>query len=539
MREPQAAASSQQRRRSGRASALFPAREERERWDNLLTRELPRANERIAEGAVTPSVDLVNLRSELAGFDFAAPRALDDLLPWTIAQMEHGVVHMTHPRYFGLFNPAATFPAQCADRIAAAFNPQLASSRTSPAAVEIEAHVIRSVARRAGLPPETTGHFTTGGSEANYTALICALTRSNAGFALQGARAFGGAPVFYVSSDSHLAWLKIAHQAGIGRAAVRMVATDGCGRMDPSALSDALDADRAQGRVPVMIAATAGTSNAGMIDPLAACAEIARTSGIWYHVDAAWGGALIASDRLRGILAGIELADSVTIDAHKWFATTMGCGMFMTRHAPVLSSAFQVSVSFMPSNVPGLDPYVTTMQWSRRFLGLRLFLSLAAAGWSGYGDHVEHSIELIALLKGKLVARGWRIANDSSLAVLCVEPPPAFGVVRSIVEIERKLAGVMSDAGIMISNSASTAIIRLTMSSEVRPASLSWSSIDGDRVIEFFDSICLTSSTNRSLGKPVLRSGISSLPESSEAGRVARALIGNIVFISKVGCQIL
>src|SRR5882762_2348979 len=204
--------------------------------------------------------------------------------------------------------------------------------------------------------------------------------------------------------------------------------------MDPNAWSDALDADRAQGCVPVMIAATAGTSNAGMIDPLAACAEIARISGLWYHVDAAWGGALIASNRLRGLLAGLELADSVTIDAHKWFATTMGCGMFITRHAPVLSTAFQVSVSFMPSNVPGLDPYVTTMQWSRRFLGLRLFLSLAAAGWAGYGDHVERSIQLIALLKGKLVARGWRIANGSSLAVLCIEPPPAFGEVRSIVD---------------------------------------------------------------------------------------------------------
>src|SRR5207302_1089391 len=83
--------------------------------------------------------------------------------------------------------------------------------------------------------------------------------------------------------------------------------------------------------------------NAGMIDPLAACARIARTAGLWYHVDAAWGGALIASKRLRGILAGIELADSVTIDAHKWFATTMGCGMFITRHASVLSSAFQGS----------------------------------------------------------------------------------------------------------------------------------------------------------------------------------------------------
>jgi glutamate/tyrosine decarboxylase-like PLP-dependent enzyme len=182
-----------------------------------------------------------------------------------------------------------------------------------------------------------------------------------------------------------------------------------------------------------MIVATAGTTNAGMIDPLTSCAEIARAFGLWYHVDAAWGGALIASDRLRGTLVGIERADSVTIDAHKWFATTMGCGMFITSHAPVLSSAFQVSTGFMPSNLSNFDPYVNSVQWSRRFLGLRLFLSLAAAGWSGYGDHVERSIELTGLLREKLVARGWLIANDSPLAVLCMTPPLGFGEVRSIV----------------------------------------------------------------------------------------------------------
>src|SRR6202030_1363355 len=134
---------------------------------------------RVAEGSVAPTVDPRALRDELAGFDFAAPLPLDDLLSWTVAQLEHGVVHVTHPRYFGLFNPAPTFPAQCADRIAASFNPQLATSTTSPAAVEIEAHTIRATARRAGLPPETIGHFTTGGSEANYTGLICALTQAN------------------------------------------------------------------------------------------------------------------------------------------------------------------------------------------------------------------------------------------------------------------------------------------------------------------------------------------------------------------------
>src|SRR5271156_4238546 len=421
------------RETDGGASALFPSSADRVCWDDLLTRELIHANQRVAEGPVTPNLNLAAFRSELAGFDFQTPRPLDELLSWTIEQMEHGLVHVTHPRYFGLFNPAPTFPAQCADRIAGAFNPQLATSTTSPAAVEIEAHVIRSVARRAGFPPEAAGHFTSGGSEANYTALLCALTRATPEFATKGARAFDGSPVFYVSRESHLAWLKIAHQAGIGRSAVRLVATDGFGRMDQTALKDAVSGDRASGRVPIMIAATAGTTNAGMIDPLWACAELARSSGLWYHVDAAWGGALIASDRLRRELAGIERADSVTIDAHKWFATTMGCGMFITRHPRVLSSTFQVSTGFMPSNLPSLDPYVTSVQWSRRFLGLRMFLSLAAAGWSGYGEHVERSIELTGLLKAELVARGWSIANSSPLALLCIRPPAGFGDIHSIV----------------------------------------------------------------------------------------------------------
>jgi glutamate/tyrosine decarboxylase-like PLP-dependent enzyme len=394
---------------------------------------LLRANERVAEGPVTPALNIADFKSDLAKFDFRNPRPLGELLSWTIDKMEHGLVHVTHPRYFGLFNPAPTFPAQCADRIAGAFNPQLATSTTSPVAVEIEAHVIRAVARRAGLPPESAGHFTSGGSEANYTALLCALTRATPEFATKGARAFDGPPVFYVSQESHLAWLKIAHQAGIGRSAVRLVATDGLGRMDQSALKAAVIGDRANGCVPIMIAATAGTTNAGMIDPLFACAEIARSNDLWYHVDAAWGGALIASDRRRNSLAGIERADSVTIDAHKWFATTMGCGMFITRHPQVLSSTFQVSTSFMPSNLPSLDPYVTSVQWSRRFLGLRMFLSLAAAGWAGYGEHVERCIELTELLEAELVARGWSIANSSPLAVLCIKPPPGVEDIRSIV----------------------------------------------------------------------------------------------------------
>ena len=413
-------------------SALFPPREDRVRWDDYLTRELLCANERIAVGSVVPTLDMGRLRAELAELDFETPRPLEELIPWTISQIEHGVVHMTNPRYFGLFNPAPSFPALCADRLTGAFNPQLATATTSPAAVEIESHVIRAVARRAGLPHDSAGHFTSGGSEANYTAVLCALTHANDRFSSDGARAFDGPPVFYISRESHLAWVKIAHQAGLGRSAVRQVATDGTGRMDANELARMIDDDRTRGSVPFLIVATAGTTNAGMIDPLVQCAEIAKERGLWLHVDAAWGGAALASGQLRTALAGIERADSVTIDAHKWFATTMGCGMFITRHATILPKTFQVATGFMPSNAAAVDPYVTTAQWSRRFLGVRLFLSLAAAGWEGYARHVERAVHLIACLRRMLVERGWRIANDSQLAVLCVEPPDGAADPRRI-----------------------------------------------------------------------------------------------------------
>lgn len=414
--------------------ALFPPSAERAAVDDRLTRALAEAEARVASGSVVPTLDLDQFRRELASFDFDGARPLEELLGWTVRQLEQGLVHLTHPRYFGLFNPAPTFPSMCADRIAASFNPQLATWTTSPAAVEIEAHVIRALARRAGLPDSSLGHFTSGGSEANCTALLCALTMANERFASEGARAFTGPVTFYASAESHLAWLKIAHQAGVGRDAVRLVSTDGRGRMSPAALMQALSDDRSGGRIPVMIVATAGTTNAGMVDPLEECAAIAAESGIWYHVDAAWGGAALASERYCGLLRGIERADSMTIDAHKWFATTMGCGMFVTRHPRALDATFSVSTTFMPSNRANLDPYVSTMQWSRRFLGLRLFLSLGAVGWTGYAQHVDRSIALIGLLRVALLHLGWRIANESSLDVLCVEPPEGASDVATIVK---------------------------------------------------------------------------------------------------------
>ena len=414
-------------------AALFPAAPERSQVDEWLTGELQRALLRIQAGPVTPTVDMAAFRAEIVAYDFSTPRPLEETLRWTIERMEHGIVQMANPRYFGLFNPGASFPAQCADRVASLFNPQLASSASSPVPVELERHVIRAIAQRAALGGEATGHFATGGSEANYTALLCALTGAHPGFSGDGARAFAGPPKFYTSRDCHIAWLKIAHQAGVGRTALRLIDTDGRGRMDPQALMRAIAEDRANGAVPVMVVATAGTTGAGMIDPLHACADIAQQEHLWYHIDAAWGGAALASNRLRPVLAGIERGDSITIDAHKWLATTMGCAIFITRHAHLLSEAFHASTSFMPSSVSGVDPYLNSVQWSRRFLGLRLFLALAAAGWDGLGAHVERSVAVVDRVKERLVALGWTVANDSALAVLDAVPPAELGDVRELV----------------------------------------------------------------------------------------------------------
>jgi glutamate/tyrosine decarboxylase-like PLP-dependent enzyme len=412
---------------------LFPARTERQRIEDYLTRALALADQRVCAGAATPTLDIEAFRRELERFDFSATRPLTELLDWSIGVLEHGLTHLTHPRYFGLFNPAPTFPAQCADRLVAAFNPQVASSATSPAAVALEAHVIRSVAQRAGFPAGAGGHFTSGGSEANYTAMLCALTGAHPGFALDGARAFPGRPVFYVSKECHHSWVKIAHQAGIGRSAARLVATDGHGRLSVSALERAIAADLAGGCVPFLLVASAGTSNAGMLDPLEACADLAAQHDLWYHVDAAWGGAMIASDRLRRVLKGLERADSATIDAHKWFATTMGCGMFLVRDPTALTASFQVAASYMPSHKPSLDPYMNTAQWSRRFLGLRLFLSLAAAGWAGHAAHIERAVAQTAWIRGELERRGWSIVNDSPFALLNVVPPSGLGDPKTVV----------------------------------------------------------------------------------------------------------
>lgn len=327
-----------------------------------------------------------------------------------------------HARCFGYFNPTPAAPAVMADLLVAARNPQLAVSSHAPMSVAIERRVINYMAERAGLPDGAGGHFTSGGSEANATSLQIALSRAHDEFAASGVSAFDGPPVFYASAESHLAWIKIARSAGLGHEALRLVPVAADGRMDVQALARMIRADRDAGACPVMIAATAGTTGAGLIDPLADIADLARQAALHLHVDAAWAGALVLDEKRRSLLAGIDAADTVTIDAHKWLSVPMGAGMILARNASWQRRAFDVSTSYMPAG-DGMDPYVTSTQWSRRFIGARLWMNLRAFGRSGYQAMFDQQFDLAARLRDGLSVRGWTIRNDSPLPVVVFDDP--------------------------------------------------------------------------------------------------------------------
>lgn len=392
-----------------------------------LWRRLAETVERYAAGVdalpVAPVLDAEALRAQLAPFDFESPLAPEAALDFAARGLTHHQVHTPHPRYFGLFNPAPSAMGIAADALVAAFNPQMAAWSHNPFAAEVEAHLCRTLGARFGWPAaQVDGVFCSGGAEANHTGLLAALNTSFPEFAQGGARALPAQPVFYVSEEAHHSFAKAARLCGLGAPACRAVPADVRLRMDLGALEDQLRRDRSEGLLPFLLVATAGTTSAGAIDPLPELGALARREELWLHVDAAWGGAAALIPELRGLLAGLEQADSLTFDAHKWLSVPMGAGLFLTRHPAVLTRTFATRADYMPRDAAGLevtDPFMHSMQWSRRFIGLKLFLTLAVAGWGGYAAALGRMARAGAHLRQRLAGRGWPLVNDTPLPIAC------------------------------------------------------------------------------------------------------------------------
>ena len=382
----------------------------------------------IADGPVFPNVTADEIRAHLSlRYDFTRPIALEDVIADAEGMLRKWQVQVTHPRYFGLFNPSVTLASVVADTLVAMYNSQLANWRTSPAANEIERHTLGWLAQKFGLPEDCIATFTSGGTEANLSALVVALTRAFPSYGEHGLRSLKGQPAIYLTEEAHHGFNKIAHMTGLGRRSLRLIATDSGLRMDVADLKRRVAEDRRDGLLPFMVVGTAGTTAAGAIDPLPEIGRFSQEAGLWFHIDAAWGGAAVLSPKLKHHLAGIQAADSITCDAHKWFSVSMGCGMFFCRHRESVAQAFRAEVSYMPGKPVGVaedasqtfDPFTTSAQWSRRFIGLKLFMTLAQLGEAGYAEMIEHQTRMGQVLREALVASGWRIVNSTPLPLVC------------------------------------------------------------------------------------------------------------------------
>ncbi len=409
------------------------------RWRSVV-RATTRWAERLRELPVTPSLSRAEIVDRLRRYDFAAPVELEAVAQDLEGLLAHGAVHSGHPRYFGLFNPTVRAAGVVGDTIAAIYNPQVGGWWHAPAANEIEQAALAWFVRRAGLDPaDATAMFTSGGSEANHMGVLVALTRRFPAFGEHGLRGLAGAPVFYASDQAHDSLLKIAHATGLGRSALRRIRSDARQRLDVADLRRQIARDRAAGEAPFLVVATAGTTSTGAIDPLDEIAEVCAAEALSFHVDAAWGGTGLLSDALAHHLAGVARADSITWDAHKTLPVPMGAGMFIARGRDATEAAFHIRTAYVPDGEPGTrDLYQHSLQFSRRGIGLKVFLTLAELGAAGVAALVDHQVAMAARLRVELIAAGWVIENDSPLPIVCFSHPalpPAQvpALVRAIV----------------------------------------------------------------------------------------------------------
>jgi glutamate/tyrosine decarboxylase-like PLP-dependent enzyme len=393
---------------------------------------------------IMPKANPGDVRTLLEAFSFEKSSEPLEILNLAIKIFSNYSTHTAHPGYFGLFDPAPSTMGILAELLVATFNPQLAVWTQSPAGVEIEQFLVQKFGEKFGFKPDSIdGTFTAGGAEANHTAVLTAITEKFPDFGEEGLLALKGQPVLYVSAEAHHSVLKAARLCGLGNRSVRFIKTDAKLKMDSEILAGQIAKDKADGMIPFLIVATAGTTNAGIMDPIESLVEIARRENIWLHVDAAWGGAIALVPELQFLLKGIEQADSITFDPHKWLSVPRGAGLYLTRKRNILNQTFQVTASYMPllkENETVVDSFNHSIQWSRRCTGLKLFMTLAVEGWGGYAATIRQNLALAEYMRKELERAGWAVINDSALAVLCfVDGTRSDGQSREFLDQVRKL----------------------------------------------------------------------------------------------------
>jgi aromatic-L-amino-acid/L-tryptophan decarboxylase len=376
-----------------------------------------------------------DLGEPLPEFGEDAATVLDNLCSEMMAQG----FHVPSANYFGLMNPTPTYMAVLAEMLVAALNPQLASLARSQLAARIERETVRWIGERVGWEKPFDGTFTSGGNEANFSAMAMALATHFPESVEDGLASCAAKPVLYSSEEAHHSLDKSAGLLGLGRKALRRIPVNDAAQMDTARLEAQIAQDKAAGFTPFCVVATAGTTNSGAIDDLIKLADICKQHDLWLHVDGAYGAAAILSDQHRELVRDIELADSVTIDPHKWLAMPFAAGVVLTSHPEALQQAFATSTPYMPKksgSAPLLDNFQVSTQWSRRMNSLKLWLTLQVHGRQAYEELIDRQLKLAAFF-----ANWVRTSELFELAAPQVLPIVNFRIKRAgMTEEERRAA---------------------------------------------------------------------------------------------------
>ena len=314
-----------------------------------------------------------------------------------------------HPRFWGWVMGTGTPLAMLADMLASGMNPHLAGYDQSPALVERQ--VIRWMAELLGAPAGASGVLVSGATVANLIGLAVARTE-RAGFDV---RADGlqhpAAPrlLVYGSSETHSWARKACELLGLGDRALRRVRVDPEYRVDVAALREAIRADRAAGHRPICVIGTAGTVNTGATDDLRALAALCREERLWFHVDGAFGALAALAPSLRGVVAGMEEADSVAVDLHKWGWLPFEVGLALVRSPDAHRATFSTASSYLDATPRGIVagglPFAELgIQLTRGFRALKVWMSLKAQGADAWGRLVEQNVAQARHLRDRILA---------------------------------------------------------------------------------------------------------------------------------------
>ena len=315
----------------------------------------------------------------------AALDAADRVLDESLAQ--------SRPRFFGYVDSSGLESAVLADALAMSHDVNLAAE--SAAAYLVEQQTLHWVAQLVGYPAGG-GTVTSGGMVSNLTALTAARTRS-----FPDSRRTGMAGVraaVYASAEAHSSVARATEVLGLGSDSLRDVPIDDRRRLDPRALAAAIAADRAAGVTPMAVVATAGTTLTGSVDPIDAIADVVAGTGAWLHVDGAYGLPAACTEVAGDLFAGLDRADSASVDAHKWLFVPKACGILLVRDPETLRAAFRHDAAYMVEEEGYVHPVDATMEYSRPFRSLKLWTALRAHGAASFRSSISTTIELARLL---------------------------------------------------------------------------------------------------------------------------------------------